>query len=200
MPYGRKPYFVRLCGRCDARLGAVPCRAHARLNAYCAIRVIASVNTCVLRPRCYRAAFCAPSTPNPTSNEPIRFQTSETRPSLTPWHFLTSSPLLLALRKLPPIPTNRTLTKRRHRLIRTPRLRLTITHLLLPTFATLQLTTNALFNLRHHCLLHCLFPQFLVFFFQFIAFELFGCHASQAAGGNGPGDDALAELGVGFGF
>ena len=69
---------------------------------------------------------------------------------------------LLSLRKLPPIATNSALTKRRHRLISRPRLRLTVTDFLLPTLAALQTGRNTLLLLRDHRLIEIFFLEFLI--------------------------------------
>lgn len=105
-----------------------------------------------------------------------------------------------SLRKLPPIPTNRTLTKRRHWLIRTPRLRLTIADLLLPALATRQRRTNTLLLLCCHRLPQVLLLHALVFRLALFASQFLVFHGDEAGGGNGAVEDGGAEVRVGFGF
>lgn len=82
----------------------------------------------------------------------------------------------LRSRKLPPLPTILTLTKRRHRLVCTPRLRLRKTHLFLLTLATLHIITHTLLLLRHHRIIQILLLDFFFFLALFLALHFLVRH------------------------
>ena len=101
-------------------------------------------------------------------------------------------------RKLPTIPTKLALTKRRHRLIRRPGLRLRIAHLLLPTLATLQRGRDRLLLLGHHRVVHILLGDGRIGRDLLLALELLVGHDHQPRGADLAGQDAHFEVGVGF--
>lgn len=91
-----------------------------------------------------------------------------------------------------------TLAKRRHGLIRTPRLRLRIADLLQLAPSTLQAVTDALLLLRHLRLLHILLLQLGVQLALLLALELLVRHGGELLRGYLPRQDALPELAVGL--
>jgi hypothetical protein len=102
------------------------------------------------------------------------------------------------LREFPPVTTVHAFTERRHRLVCTPGLGLTIADLLLLALAALELSGNSLFNLRNHGLIHVFFFELFVLGTAGIRLHLVVRHDDKLLGWDVAGEDALAELGVGF--
>lgn len=97
---------------------------------------------------------------------------------------------------LPPIPTNRALAKRRHRLIGRPRLGLGVRHLLLPALSALELIADALFRHGHLRLLHVLLLQLLVARALLLGRQVAVRQRHEAVGGHGAGQHAPPQLEV----
>lgn len=97
-------------------------------------------------------------------------------------HHTFRHPDACVLRKLPPIPTIHTLTKRRHRLISTPSLRLRITNLTHPALSTLQLRTDTLLFLSNHGCAHVLLLESSVLSFHLFALHFFVAHLGELCG------------------
>ena len=95
-------------------------------------------------------------------------------------------------RELPPITTVQTLTESRHWFISRPRLRLRIADLLLTALATPQRIRHTLNLLRHHCLVHIILRQFLLFCSLLCRLELFEGHGHELIGRNAACEDARA--------
>jgi len=89
---------------------------------------------------------------------------------------------LPSLRKLPAITTNGTLAKRRHGLVRTPGLRLTIADLFLPALAARQRGRDALLLLRDHGLVHVLLVHALLLGAHRVALHVLVRHDHEALG------------------
>lgn len=91
-----------------------------------------------------------------------------------------------------------TLAERRHRLIRTSRLRLRIADLLQLAPPTLQAITDTLLLLRNLRLLHVLLFQLRIHLALLLALELVVRHGGELLRRNLPGEDARPERTVGL--
>ena len=80
---------------------------------------------------------------------------------------------------LPPLTADQALAKRRHRLIRAPRLRLAVANLLVLTLAALEAVADALLRLRRLRQAHVLVLQLRVLLPPFGALEVVGAHGDE---------------------
>ena len=66
------------------------------------------------------------------------------------------------------------------------------------TLRTLNTATNTLSLLRRHRIVHVVFLHLAFFVALFLAAHVFGGHARKVCGGDGAGEDADAEVGIGL--
>lgn len=99
---------------------------------------------------------------------------------------------------LPSIAAILALTKRRHRFVGAPRLRLVVGHFLLLAPAALETGADAAFGLGHLGVLHVFLLELLVLLLLLDALEVFVRHGDEAGGGDFAREDARAEGGVLF--
>lgn len=94
---------------------------------------------------------------------------------------------------LPPIPTILTLAKRRHRLIRTPRLRLIIRHLPLLALPALKTRADTPLRLRHLCILQILLLIHLILLLLLGGFQILMAHHDEPVRCDFAVEDAHAQ-------
>lgn len=99
---------------------------------------------------------------------------------------------------LPPIPAILTLAKRRHRLVRAPRLRLVVRHLLLLAFPAFETRADAPLRFRHLGVLHVFLLVLPIQPLLLLTPQILGRHCDESFGGYFIGVDPHAEGGVGF--
>ena len=100
------------------------------------------------------------------------------------------------LRKFPSVATVGALAKRRHRLISTPRLRLTVADFLLATFSAGQTRADALLHLCYHSLIHILFLQSRILGSALSRLQLFVSHCDKPFGSDFARKDSPPQLWV----
>jgi len=96
------------------------------------------------------------------------------------------------------MPAVHALTERRHGLISTPRLGLTVADHALFALATLELLGDALFDLGYHGIVHVFLLKLLVGGTTLVRLHLVVAHGNEALGRDFAGGDALAEGLVGL--